>query len=91
MGDGGADRGLQAREKSRIGVGEVAAEDDAAERDGRAGLAFPAVAEVGGALQSVALVGEPAFVDDDAPFDFAVQKLFVDAVEPLVGDGRGNR
>ena len=46
-------------------VGERTADDDAAERDRRAGLAFPEFAQIDDLLQALGLVGEPVLVNDE--------------------------
>ena len=48
-------------------------DDDAAERNRRAGLAFPELAEIDDLLQPLGLVGEPVLVDDEPGVVFAVR------------------
>ena len=56
----------------RVGEGgQVAAENDSAQRDGCAGFFFPEFAQVKEFCQAFLPVGEPVFVDDHAAVDLA--------------------
>ena len=54
-------------------VRQRAVDDDAAERNRRAGLALPELAEIDDLLQSLRLVGEPVLVNDQPGVELAVR------------------